>query len=263
MAKPGTAASGKADSAAGRSKRRALIEIAIAYGLILAVIWTPRPWQKFLWWAAVAAVVVITCISWDGLEAMGLRTADFFRSLWVVGVALAIAVAAALVAARFHTLRLPGSPLLFVKTYWAYAVWSGVQQFLLQCFFLARLVRVFPRPRQAAVAAAGLFALAHLPSPILASATIVWGIASCLIFLHYRNLYPLAIAHAIFGIAIAITIPGRVDHNMRVGWGYLIYGQEHDHDHSHHRSHSDQSASTVAWVTADAPTLRSRIQARP
>ncbi len=261
MAEPGTASSGKENSAAGRSKRRALIEIAIAYGLILLVIWTPRLWQKLLWWVAAAAVVLITCISFDGLKAMGLRAANFFRSLWVVGMALAIAVAAALLAARLHTLRLPGSLLLFVKTYWAYAVWAAVQQFLLQCFFLARLLRVFPRPRQAAVAAAGLFALAHLPSPILASATIVWGIASCLIFLHYRNLYPLAIAHAIFGIAIAIAIPGRVDHNMRVGLGYLRYG--HEYMRSHQRSHSDQMASTVAWVTADAPTLRSRIQARP
>ena len=249
MAEPGAASSGRENSAAGRSKRRALIEIAIAYGLIMLVIWTPHPWQTLLWWVAVAAVVIITCISFDGLKAMGLRTANFFRSLWVVGMALAIAVAAALLATRLHTLRLPGSPLLFIKMYWAYALWSGVQQFLLQCFFLARLLRVFPRPRQAAVAAASLFALAHLPSPILASATIVWGIASCLIFLRYRNLYPLAIAHAIFGIAIAITIPGRVDHNMRVGLGYLIYGREHHR--SHHRSHSDQIASTVAWVTAE------------
>jgi hypothetical protein len=30
-------------------------------------------------------------------------------------------------------------------------------------------------------------------------------------------------AHAIMGIAIAITIPGPVDHNMRVGLGYLTY----------------------------------------
>ncbi len=261
MAKPGAASSETGNTAAKRSNRRALIEIAIAYGLIMLVIWTPRPWQKLLWWVAVAAVVIITCISFDGLKAWGLRTANFFRSLWVVGMALAIAVAAGLLAAHLNTLRLPGTPLLFIKTYWGYAIWAGVQQFLLQCFFLTRLVRVFPRPRQAAVAAAGLFALAHLPSPILASATIVWGIAACLIFLRYRTLYPLAMAHAIFGIAIAVTIPGHVDHNMRVGLGYLIYGREHQR--AHHFNHSDQRASTVAWVTADAPTLRSCRQARP
>lgn len=261
MAKPGAALSGRINSATARSKRRALIEVAIAYGLILLVIWTPRPWQKALWWVAVAAVILLSWISFEGLAAWGLRRANFFRSLWVVGAALGTAVTSVALAAHFGTLRLPDSPLLFVKTYVAYALWSGVQQFLLQCFFLARLVRVFPRPHQAAVAAAGLFALAHLPSPILASATIVWGTAACLIFLHYRNLYSLAIAHAIFGITIAITIPGYVDHNMRVGWGYLIYGREHPRPH--HFNHSDQRVSTVAWVTADAPTLRSRLQARP
>jgi len=53
--------------------------------------------------------------------------------------------------------------------------------------------------------------------------TLVWGFASCLVFLRYRNLYPLAIAHAIFGISIAITVPGPVVRNMRVGLGYLRY----------------------------------------
>jgi hypothetical protein len=58
---------------------------------------------------------------------------------------------------------------------------------------------------------------------------LVWGLAACLLFLCYRNLYPLALAHAIFGITIAITVPGPVDHNMRVGLGYLKY---------HHPSHN-------------------------
>ena len=56
--------------------------------------------------------------------------------------------------------------------------------------------------------AALLFALAHLPNPILAPITLIWGLAACLLFLRYRNLYPLMIAHAILGITIAITIPG-------------------------------------------------------
>ena len=37
---------------AARSKLRDLIEIAIAFGLILTVIWTPRPWQHCFGWSA-------------------------------------------------------------------------------------------------------------------------------------------------------------------------------------------------------------------
>ncbi len=217
------------------ARRRALIELAIGYLLILAVIWTPRPWQRLLWLVAVAAVAAITCLSLktfapDGFRSFGLRKENFLRSLWVVGAALALAITAVVIAERMNTLELPLSPttgegglLVFIKTYWGYAIWTFVQQFLMQGFFLLRLLRLMPGPRSAAFAAAGLFAFAHLPNPVLAPLTLVWGFASCLVFLRYRNLYPLAIAHAIFGITIAITVPGPIVRNMRVGLGYLRY----------------------------------------
>lgn len=223
----GAPSSGREIFAAVRSRRRDLVELAIAYGLILLVVWTPRPWQSLLWWDAAAAVALILSISFDGRRAMGLRSANLLRSLWVVGMALAAAAAAVLAAARLHTLHLPASPVLFIQRYWAYALWAFAQQFLLQCFFLKRLLRLLANVKSAALAAAVLFAIAHLPNPILTSVTLFWGFAACMIFLRYRNLYPLAAAHAILGIAIAITVPGPVDHNMRVGLGYLTYGHEH------------------------------------
>ena len=219
------AASGRGEQ---RSRGRDLIEIAVAYGLILAVIWTPRPAQRFLWIVAAGAVVVVICISFDGAKAMGLRGGNFLRSLWIVGAALLLAGAAVVIATKLGTLRMPDGLLAFVATYCAYSVWSGVQQFLLQSFFLLRFLRLIPNPRMAALTAAALFATAHLPSPVLAPVTLLWGFVGCLHFLHYRNLYPLAIAHAILGITIAITIPGPVDHNMRVGLGYLRYGHHRD-----------------------------------
>lgn len=208
---------------APRSPRRVWIEIGVAYALILVVIWTPRPLQRWMWWAAAASVVVFTCASFDGARAMGLRATNFLRSLWVVGAALLIAAAAIVVAAQLHTLRAPAGALQFVANYFAYAIWACVQQFLLQCYFLLRFLRLMPGPRSAALAAAGIFAAAHLPNPVLAPITFVWGVAACLLFLRYRNLFPLALAHAIVGITIALTVPGYVDHNMRVGWSYLIY----------------------------------------
>jgi hypothetical protein len=102
------------------------------------------------------------------------------------------------------------------------------------------------------IVTAVIFALAHLPNPILTPVTLLWGLAACLLFLRYRNLYPLAMAHAIFGICIAITIPGPVSHNMRVGLGYLRYRPRGEHQ----RSQSDHIVSTQACVIADAPTRR-------
>ena len=227
-----------------QSKRRDWTEIGIAYGLIMAVVWTPRPLQRVLWMVAAVGIAVILWRSFDSWKAMGLRAANFVRSLWIAGAALALAVAAVLVAAKMHTLLLPEGPFNFVGTYIAYAVWTGVQQFLLQGFFLLRLERVMPKAWQAALVAAVLFCAAHVPNPFLVPITLIWGFAACLLFLRYRNLYPLMIAHAILGITVAMTIPGPVDHNMRVGLGYLTYRQ---HMHRHRAGASANAAIETKW----------------
>jgi membrane protease YdiL (CAAX protease family) len=209
------------------SKRRALVELTTAYGLILIVVWIPRPWQKQLWWIAAAAIFYFISISFEGLNAMGLRAKNFLRALWVVGAAFLLATAAVLIAAWYHTLHVPAGPFLFIQTFWAYAIWAGAQQFLMLAFFLLRMLRLLPNAWSAVAATALIFSLAHLPNPILTPVTLIWGVISCQIFLRYRNLYPLAMAHAILGIAIAITVPGPAIHNMRVGLGYLTYGHSH------------------------------------
>ncbi len=234
-------------------KRRDLLELSIGYGLILFAVWTPQPWQSLFYWAGLAWVVLATGFSFDGRSAMGMRLSGSMRSLWVVGLALVLAAVAVCVADRLHTLHLPGYPGLFVRRYWAYTIWAFLQEFLLLDFFLLRLLRLVSDKRKAVMAAACLFALAHLPNPVLAPVTLLWGIAACLLFLRYRNLYTLGMAHAIFGICIATTVPGPVDHNMRVGIGYLSYHPPSQHQ----RSQMDHIVSTHAWVIADAPTRRS------
>lgn len=154
---------------------------------------------------------------------MGISTENLWRSLWAVAVAGAVSLAAVALAVRLHTLRLPHSPLLFLRHYGWYAVWAALQQLILQCFFLSRSLRLIPNATAAAGLSACLFAIAHLPNPVLTVITLVCGLAACLFFLHYRNLWPLAMAHAILGIAIGVTIPGNLDHNMRVGISYFTY----------------------------------------
>jgi hypothetical protein len=230
-----TAARAQAD-VSSPSKRRAVIELVVTYALILSVIWTPRPWQRYLWWVAAGAVIVITAASAETLRILRPRTTACLRAMWVPGVAAALAAAAVVVALRLHTLRQFHNPIEVVTQFWAYFLWTFLQQFLLQGFFYLRFRRILTSPGAAALTAAGIFAIAHLPNPILTPITFVWGLAACWLFEHYRELYPLGLAHAILGITIAVTIPGTVDRNMRVGYGYLAYGHRFGHQHKHMQS---------------------------
>ena len=133
-----------------------------------------------------------------------------------------------------------------------------MQQFLLQIYFLLRLQRMLPGKVAPVVAAAGLFALAHLPNPVLTPITLVWGIAACVLFLRYRNIYALGIAHGILGLCVAVIVPEPLQHHMRVGIGYYRYHvREHPRPAGDHRNQTDQIVSTDAWVMAEAPTRRS------
>jgi hypothetical protein len=237
---------------------RDLAEFGVAFGLILAAIWTLNPWQRFFYWSAIAWVVVTT---WQGRttwKAVGLGLTGLVRSLWIIGAAAILAALALYLAGQEHTLhRLHGATPLLSHA-WGYLIWAVLQQFLLQIYFLLRLQRILGGKVAPVVAAAGLFSLAHLPNPVLTPITLVWGIAACVLFLRYRNIYALGIAHGILGLCVAVIVPEPLQHHMRVGIGYYRYHvREHRHPAGDHRNQADQIVSTDAWVMAEAPTRRS------
>lgn len=209
-----------------RSRRRDWFEITTVYGMILLVFWTPSPWQYLLWTIAAALIGTIIFKSSDSLKSMGFCKGNLSCTLWALGTALAVAGAAVLLAAYLHTLHLPETPRSFLGRSCLYIVWALIQELVLQCFFLLRLLQLIGNATWASVATAMLFAVAHLPSPILMAITLICGLAACLFFLRYRALYPLAIAHAILGLSIAITVPMALDRNMSVGLAYLTYGNQ-------------------------------------
>jgi membrane protease YdiL (CAAX protease family) len=68
-----------------------------------------------------------------------------------------------------------------------------------------------------------LFALAHIPSPLLALLSLLGALFFCEMFRRYRNLFPLGVVHAALGLTIASSLPDHWLHHMRVGLGYLTY----------------------------------------
>ena len=223
---------------AGHSRRRDAWELGIGYGLILAVLWTPRPYQRVLYLVAAFFLLVVTALAFRGWSAMGLRLTNLRRSAWIAALAALLAAGAVFAAMRLHTLHAPGGFGAFLRRYWGYTLWAFVQQILLQDFFLRRLLHLLRgRHAAAALAAAGISAFAHLPNPVLAPVTLVWGAAACFLFLRYRNLVPLAVAHAVFGITLSVTLPPAVIRGMHVGLGYFSYRAGHPHAHRLPRQH--------------------------
>jgi hypothetical protein len=208
-----------------RSAQRDLLDLIVGYGLILATVWTANPTQRVLYWLAFAWIVATTWARHDGWTALGLGRKGLIQSLWIVPVALVLSAFAIFIAWRTQTLHRLHGPTPILLHGWGYIVWSLMQQFLLQSYFLLRFLRLLPGKAAPIIAATGIFALAHLPNPILTPITLLWGAISCLLFLRYRNIYALGIAHGILGLSLAVTVPNSLHHHMRVGLGYLRYHQ--------------------------------------
>ncbi len=257
----GTTATGTTSLNQNNTRRRDLLELAIGYGLIMATIWTANPAQRVLYWLAFAWIGGTTWSRRESWTALGLGRKGLWASLWIVAVALLLSGAAVFLAWRNGTLHpLHGATPMPVHG-GGYIVWALMQQFILQCYFLQRLLRLLPGIALPVAIATIIFSVAHLPNPVLTPLTLVWGAISCVLFLRYRNIYALGLAHGIMGLCVAITVPNALHRHMRVGMGYLRYYRNHRPDrpagHLPQRSQSDQSVSTDAWVTAEAPTRRS------
>jgi hypothetical protein len=199
------------------------LELAICYGLILSVIWTSSRKQRFLFWIAFVWILTTILAYRPDANTLGLRLSDLRSLLCITTGGLLFAGLLVGVASDLHTLHPlhgAGSPGLHMA---GYLLWAFEQQFILQDYFLLRLLRILPNQSVAMIAAAVLFSTAHLPSPVLTAATLAWGIISCALFLRYRSLYALGCVHGILGLCVAISVPDAVTHHMMVGLGYLHY----------------------------------------
>jgi len=200
---------------------RALREMLIGLALVLLPLWSAGWLQWLLGAAALSYVFFLTLRSRPTAEQLGLRVSGMRRALWIVALAAIAAVVGVWLSIRLGTFHAVFRNYAVEWGFLAYIAWALVQQFILQDFFLARLLRITSKPALAVIAAGLLFAVAHVPNPLLVMATIVWGIVACALFLRYRNLYVLGLAHAILGMCIAVAVPNQWHHHMRVGLGYL------------------------------------------
>jgi len=140
-------------------------------------------------------------------------------SVIVIAMGLLAALVVVVVSDRLGTLhRLFGQPNALLHGT-SYLLWAVVQQWIQQSFFFVRMERIIHRGILASFTTAALFGLAHLPNPVLAPLTFIGGWLLSELYRRYRSLIPLGIAHGLMGLAIALSVPDRLNHHMRVGLG--------------------------------------------
>jgi hypothetical protein len=200
---------------------RDLAELLFGYGFIVTILWLPEHAQIILSPVALIATLAIVLLRRPTLDDLGLGPRGFLRSSWILLAAIALTIAGVSIARKLGTFH-PLYDANFSHVA-GYVTWTLYQQFLLQDYFMPRLVRLVPTEASAVGVAAVLFATAHLPNLALIAATVVWGAISCALFLRYRNLYMLGLAQGLLGLCFAVCIPDALHHHMRVGLGYLRY----------------------------------------
>lgn len=197
-------------------------EIVVGYALITVTIWTPLPAQRILFWISAAWFLVTAVLAKLRGDPLGFKRPPLFMTVTTISLTILIAVGMGAVAAWVGTLHgLFGvrAPLLHASTY---LLWSVVQQYIQQSFFFARIEKLVSGVLASLITAV-LFGLAHLPNPVLTAATFAGGWILSELFRRYRSIYPLAVAHGLIGLAIAVSVPDAIHHHMRVGIGYLRY----------------------------------------
>jgi hypothetical protein len=200
------------------SKWRSLLEIALVLGLILLAVWTPpgRLNSLLTMGAALSVVVIAVAGRWDAHQ-MGLgQPLAGAGAIVLAGSALCAVIAAVGLALRFAGSSYP----IPLDRSWQYAIWALVQEFILQSIFFLRFESIVGS-RRAGVLSASLYAVAHIPSPVLTVLSFLGGLFFCEFFRRWRNLYPIGLIHAALGLTIAASLPDHWLHHMRVGIGYL------------------------------------------
>jgi membrane protease YdiL (CAAX protease family) len=198
-------------------------QIILVFLFLEFSLWTPAPGGRNRWIVITTLTILLfALVDRPSLERLGLRLPKTFGASVVLGISFAAAMLMVLAVHWAGGVIRANPTWPNVHLAWQYLIWAMIQEFMLQSFFFTRCERLFGGPTAVWVTAT-LFAVAHLPSPILTTFTLIGALFFCEMFRRYRSIYPIGIVHALLGLTVSVTMPNSLLHHMRVGFGYLRF----------------------------------------
>lgn len=204
-----------------RSQKLIVAETVAGFALIMLYIWRLRFTAPRAWIFILGFFVLSHVLRRERTASLGLRWGNFHECMESLAPALLL-IALALMGAGLllETIR-PMTPEYGLMCLLAYCPWGIFQQYLLNGYIANRLLAVYS-PRSVPLISAALFAGAHLPNWFLMLVTFGMGYVSTRLFMRYRNIYFLGLAHAVIGTLLFVMIPDSISHHLTVGPGFFL-----------------------------------------
>jgi len=199
-----------------------LLRLLFPVALIEIALWAPLPVGILFGIAALWYIARQVYNAASNARSIGLDLRGVVRESWLLGAALALAIAilsAAYFSGSLHRLWGLRHPWLGVAVY---ICWAFVQEFMLQCFCVPMLRAMVSRVSSLLLAGV-LFAVVHLPNPNLTLVAFFAGVAFTSIYARRKNLYVVALIHAVLGLTLSVSTPDDWFHDLRVGRHFLQY----------------------------------------
>lgn len=100
-------------------------------------------------------------------------------------------------------------------------LWALFQQYALQGYINRRAQIIFGTGWTSAIVVGLLFAVIHLPNPVLFALTLAGGTIWAFIYQRTPNLFALALSHAVVSVSVALLFPPEWVNSLRVGFKYF------------------------------------------
>ncbi len=195
------------------------VEIEAVFLLVIGQIWI---WPQYPWLIALPLGLVIA--SWiflrDNFRTLGLnpepmpkKLLEFLICFFLFSFLAIIAVALIWRPDCWQEWSNLNFWVRFLERSAFYYPWALFQQLCVCGYFGNRFYLLLNSKKGAALATALLFSAAHFPNPVLLIAGFIGGYFSVYFFLRARNLYWLALGHALLGPAILMFL----DYTLRIG----------------------------------------------